>query len=86
MGGAAGGGLCAPPHVPGCGDGPARLAGSEPPPVCAWLFVCLAGWRVWLWNSLPTPTPIAVCAALPASRSVTLPELVLGEGMLLPAG
>ena len=35
---------------------------------------------------LPTPSPLSVCAALPASRSVTLPVLVLGEGALLPAG
>ena len=37
-------------------------------------------------HPLPTPSPLSVCAALPASRSVTLPVLVLGEGALLPAG
>lgn len=84
MGGAAGGGLglCALPHVPGAagtGTGAARrlraasgvCAGS----LCAWQ----GGW-VWLGKSLPTPSPFSVCAALPASRSVTLPVLVLGEG------
>lgn len=68
------------------GRAPAQLAGSEPPPVCA-LALCVPG-RVagsGFESLCPPPSPISVCAALPASRSVTLPELVLGEGDAAPS-
>lgn len=64
----------------------AQLAGSEPPPVCA-LALCVPG-RVagsGFESLCPPPSPISVCAALPASRSVTLPALVLGEGDAAPS-
>ena len=91
MGGATGGwGLrpvCAAARAFGGGDGHRRCSQAQSRRRCVrWLFVCLAGWLgLALKVSAHPPSPISVCAALPASRSVTLPVLVLGEGDAAPS-
>ena len=79
--------MCAAARAWGGGDGHQR--GSQAPSrrrrcVC-WLFVCLAGWLGLALKVSAHPLPPSVCAALPASRSVTLPVLVLGEGAAAPS-
>lgn len=79
--------VCAAARAPGCGDGHQHSSQAQNRRRCVrWLFVCLAGWLGLALKSLcPPPSPISVCAALPASRSVTLPVLVLGEGDAAPS-